>query len=64
MCTPSGGLSQGQETSNQADIKIAERYKIDLDNLLCDWRDIKIYYDKSMFKDLNGAKHSLLRKLL
>ena len=51
MCTPSGGPAQGQITSNRADIKICRSYKIDLDIFLCDWRDIKIYYDKSMFQD-------------
>ena len=53
MYTPSGELEQGQETSNRANIKIAERYKIDLDKFLCDWRDIKIYYDKLLSQDLN-----------
>ena len=34
MCTPSGDSDQDQKTSNRADIKMAERYKIDLDKLL------------------------------
>ena len=46
MCTPSKGPEQGQMTSNQADIKICRSYKIDQDKFLCDWRDIKIYYNK------------------
>ena len=50
MCTPSGGPGQGQKISNRADIKMAERYKIDLHNFLCDLR--------------NGAKYSLSRKFL
>ena len=52
MCTPSGELGQGQETSNRADIKICQSYNINLDIFLCDWRDIKIYYDKLLSQDL------------